>query len=95
MSGAVVRDLSEVWAEPEWLQRYRTRALRAFEALPLPEPTEEAWRRTPPEWLFRGDLLPAVEKAGTGSLPPEVTDALAVEVDRSGTVVNGNGAPLL
>ncbi|MDR5710381.1 MAG: Fe-S cluster assembly protein SufD, partial [Armatimonadota bacterium] len=43
----------------------------------------------------RGDLLPAVEKAGTGSLPPEVTDALAVEVDRSGTVVNGNGAPLL
>ncbi|MCS7174042.1 MAG: Fe-S cluster assembly protein SufD [Armatimonadetes bacterium] len=95
MSEAVTRALSDAWAEPGWMRRYRARALNMFEALPLPGSTEEAWRRTPAEWLLQEELLPAVEEAGTGSLPREVTDALAVEEDRSGAVVNRNGAPLL
>jgi Fe-S cluster assembly protein SufD len=95
MSETVVHTLSEVWAEPGWLRGRRARALRAFEALSLPAPTEEAWRRTPPDWLFQEDLLPAVEEATRASLPPEAADALAVVVDRSGAVVNRNGAPLL
>ncbi len=94
MNRATIRALSAVWGEPAWLRAFRERALHKFENVPLPDPTEEAWRRTPPEWLAGEGLQPAVEEAGTGPLPPEVADTLAVEPDRSGVVVNRNGAPL-
>ncbi len=89
-----VQAFSRAWEEPEWMAHLRARALAAFEALPLPDPTEEAWRRTPPEWLSWEGLRPAVVASATGPLPVEAVEALAVVPDRSGAVVNGNGAPL-
>jgi len=39
--------------------------------------------------------VPAAESSGGGLLPAEVLDTLATEPDRSGAVVNRNGAPIL
>jgi Fe-S cluster assembly protein SufD len=90
-----LRAIARAWGEPGWLSQFRAQAWEAFVRLPLPEPTEEAWRRTPPEWFTWEGLVPAAEPSGAGPLPAEVLDALATEPDRSGAVVNRNGAPVL
>lgn len=87
--------ISRAWDEPRWLREFRVRAWEVFARLPPPEPTDEAWRRTPPEWFSWEGLVPAAEAPRRGMPPAAVSEALAVEPDRGGTVVNRNGVPLL
>src|SRR4051794_6292877 len=43
---ATIRRVSHAQGEPEWLLQRRLDALRAFEAMSMPDPREEEWRRT-------------------------------------------------
>jgi len=61
---AALRRLGELWGEPDWLQQRRREAWQLFRSLPLPSPTEEAWRRTPPERLRWDGLGLALQEAG-------------------------------
>ena len=56
-----VRELSQRLGEPDWLLQRRLDALRAYEAMSMPHPLDEAWRRTD---LSRVDFDEAL--AGTG-----------------------------
>jgi Fe-S cluster assembly protein SufD len=57
-----IRELSRRQDEPEWLLQRRLDALRAYEAMSLPNPLEEEWRRTD---LSRVDFDQAL--AGSGA----------------------------
>ncbi len=48
--------LSDGRAAPEFLQRYRSQAWEAFQALPMPAATDEAWRRTDIRGLRAGEF---------------------------------------
>jgi Fe-S cluster assembly protein SufD len=43
---ATIRELSHRHNEPEWLLERRLAALRAYEAMSMPDPLDEEWRRT-------------------------------------------------
>jgi Fe-S cluster assembly scaffold protein SufB len=45
-SADTVRAHSAARNEPAWMLEFRLDAWRQFEAMPWPEPTDEAWRRT-------------------------------------------------
>lgn len=45
-SEETVRAISAGRGEPEWMLERRLQAWRVFDALPWPQPTDEAWRRT-------------------------------------------------
>ncbi len=68
---ASLEALSRQLGEPGWALEARRAAQEAFAALPFPERTEEAWRRTPPE-LFNPQgrgivrLTPAFDLLGEG-----------------------------
>lgn len=61
---ATVERLAELWEGPEWLRRRRQQAWELFRSLPLPPPTHEAWRRTPPERLAWDGLGPVLQERG-------------------------------
>jgi Fe-S cluster assembly protein SufD len=61
ISEATVIALSQRLGEPEWLLQRRLDAWRAYEAMAMPNPIDEEWRRTD---LTRVDLDEAL--AGTG-----------------------------
>ena len=43
---ATIRELSQRHGEPAWLLERRLAALRAYDAMSMPDPMEEEWRRT-------------------------------------------------
>ena len=43
---ATIRELSQRQGEPAWLLERRLTALRAYDAMSMPDPMEEEWRRT-------------------------------------------------
>jgi Fe-S cluster assembly protein SufD len=92
---AALRDLGRAWREPGWMTESRLAALAAFERMTLPEPTDEAWRRTPPDSLGWDGLLPALGEAPDTGLPRNAQAALETESARAGAVLNRNGAPAL
>jgi Fe-S cluster assembly protein SufD len=92
---AALRDLGRVWREPGWMTESRFAALAAFDRLALPGPTDEAWRRTPPENLAWDGLRPASQEAAEVGFPREARQALETEPARAGAVLNRNGAPAL
>ncbi len=61
---ATIRSLSQGKDEPSWLLEKRLEALRAFEAMAMPNPLEEEWRRTD---LSRIDFDVALAGTGDGS----------------------------
>ncbi len=61
---ATIRSLSQSKGEPSWLLEKRLEALRAFEAMAMPNPLEEEWRRTD---LSRIDFDVALAGTGDGS----------------------------
>jgi Fe-S cluster assembly protein SufD len=61
---ATIRSLSQSKNEPSWLLEKRLEALRAFEAMSMPNPLEEEWRRTD---LSRIDFDAALTGTGDGS----------------------------
>lgn len=46
ISREAVAQLSERLQEPQWLREHRLRAWEVFEATPMPQSTDEEWRRT-------------------------------------------------
>jgi Fe-S cluster assembly protein SufD len=60
-----VRQLSQRNNEPEWLLQRRLDALRAYEAMAMPNPLEEEWRRTD---LSQVDFEGAIAATGAGSI---------------------------
>ena len=71
-----IRELSRRNNEPEWLLQRRLDAWRAFEAMAMPNPLEEEWRRTDISGL---DLEAALAAAGNGASELHA-DALAAGV---------------
>jgi Fe-S cluster assembly protein SufD len=61
---ATIRALSERHGEPAWLLEKRLEALRAYEAMSMPNPLEEEWRRTD---LSRIDFDAALAATGEGA----------------------------
>ena len=46
MTEATVREIASRHQEPDWLLERRLAALRAFDAMTMPDPRAEEWRRT-------------------------------------------------
>jgi len=59
-----VRQLSKRANEPRWLLQRRLAAWRAYEAMSMPNPLDEEWRRTDISGL---DLEAALAAAGNGA----------------------------
>jgi Fe-S cluster assembly protein SufD len=74
-----VRQLSQRHNEPDWLLQRRLDAWRAYEAMSMPNPLEEEWRRTD---LSRVDL----DEALAGTLP-QTTPLHAGDLPGAGGVV--------
>jgi Fe-S cluster assembly protein SufD len=75
-----VRALSAVRAEPAWMLEFRLQAWRTYEALPWPDPKDEAWRRTRLTGFDLADFRPLVTPAGR--TPKErLTKLLREELD--------------
>ena len=66
-----VRELSRRHAEPAWLLQRRLNAWRAFEAMAMPDPLAEEWRRTD---LSRFDLDEALAASGAAIAEVEAQD---------------------
>jgi Fe-S cluster assembly protein SufD len=74
-----IRDLSRRGSEPAWLLERRLAAWRAFEAMAMPDPLEEEWRRTDISGFdLEAALKPAIPAAGA-SLPSEFTNRDGLE----------------
>lgn len=91
-----VEALSTRQGEPPWLLRLRREALEAFLDTPLPDPTDEVWRRTDirqvPFHSF--DPLPG-ERAAVRArrhLPPALAPYLSARFRRAGLLVQVDGS---
>ena len=65
MTEAAVREIASRHREPEWLLERRLAAHRAFEAMALPDPRAEEWRRTD---ISRFDFAEALAHSGGASV---------------------------
>jgi Fe-S cluster assembly protein SufD len=88
MTEAAVREISQRHDEPEWLLERRLAALRAFEAMAMPDPRAEEWRRTDIsgfDW----------DEAMAQSVPENVRPQWGGSLDGNGAlvVVSGSGRP--
>ena len=66
-----VRERSREQDEPDWLSMRRLDAWRAFEAMAMPSPLEEEWRRTDVSAL---DLAAALQRPGVAKKPRRPRD---------------------
>jgi Fe-S cluster assembly protein SufD len=78
MTEAAVRAISERHQEPEWLLERRLAALRAFDAMAMPDPRAEEWRRTD---LSGFDFAEALAQTGTSSVERSGDAGKAVFID--------------
>jgi len=89
------RLLSDLYNEPDWMRQARQEAWASYAAMDLPDPKEEAWRRTDLR-AFPLDALRVVFSAreldGIYDLPPCWDYALAPVDQVSGVLVHCNGA---
>jgi Fe-S cluster assembly protein SufD len=75
---ATIRELSQRHGEPAWLLERRLAALRAYDAMAMPDPMEETWRRTDLSGFDLGAVVAATlddlvkEAANAGSIGLEV-----------------------
>ena len=65
ISEAAVREISGRRQEPDWLLERRLAALRAFEAMAMPDPRAEEWRRTD---ISRFDFTEALAQANVPAI---------------------------
>src|SRR5687767_14612195 len=85
-----IRSISEAASEPAWLRKRRLDAWRAFEAMAMPNPLEEEWRRTDISGLdLDAVLAPAKlrDSSRRSRLPRELTAA----ADFDGVVIQSDG----
>jgi len=79
-----VAELSRRKAEPDWVLQARLAAWETYEALPMPQRTDEEWRRTDLRGLKLDRLAPF---AGFGAQPNGDVSSLLAEGGRAGAVV--------
>lgn len=84
-----VEALSTRFDEPPWMREFRLQALAAYEQLPWPAPTDEAWRRTDPTAFDLTQITPFAE-APAGPLPAALQHALESAETRAGLLVQRN-----
>jgi Fe-S cluster assembly protein SufD len=85
---ARIRDLSQSHGEPDWLLQRRLDAWRAFEAMAMPNPLEEEWRRTD---ISRLDLDEALAGFGRKRAMKRVPRALNAGKGFAGLIVQSEG----
>jgi Fe-S cluster assembly protein SufD len=86
LTADTIRDRSRAKAEPEWLLKRRLDAWRAFEAMAMPSPLEEEWRRTDISAL---DVEAAL--ASGGVKPAKLPAALTDPAGFAGTIIQSDG----
>jgi len=97
LSAAAVEAVGERSGEPDWMRERRREAWRLYEALPLPDPASEAWRRTDISGLRLEELRVPLNGAGPEhekpeAAPPQVlAAALGAAEDRAGLLVQRDG----
>ena len=85
MTEAKVRELASRRKDPEWLLQRRLAALRVFEAMAMPDPREEEWRRT--------DISPFdFDQAMAQSVPENVRFQTEPSLDGNGSIVAVTGS---
>ena len=91
-SADTVRAHSAARNEPAWMLEFRLAAWRQFEAMPWPEPTDEAWRRTRLTGFDLKNFKPVATASGTvekGALPGLLQEELD-EMDSAASMVFEN-----
>lgn len=79
--------LSERRAEPAWMRERRLEAWGLYEAMPLPDPNADAWRRTDISGLQLDEVRPILDgqtRGGGEAWPRWVQEALAGAGERRG-----------
>lgn len=84
-----VEALSSHFDEPRWMREFRLSAFAAYEQLPWPAPTDEAWRRTDPKVFDLARVTPFVE-APSGPLPEVLAQASDPRQSRGGLLIQRN-----
>lgn len=84
-SRETVEELSAARGEPDWLRDRRLRAWEVYEALPMPTPRDEAWRRTNLSRLKLAALQPLQGASGA-----EVESPLGLDGATGGRLTHDN-----
>ncbi len=92
ISREAVEAISARTGEPVWMREQRLAAWGLYESLPLPDPTQEEWRRTDISGLRLDGLRALVDGTGpvAAALPPRAA-ALAGGEERAGLLVQRDG----
>lgn len=96
LDAGAVEALGAVYAEPAWMREARRAAWQQYEALPLPDPKAEAWRRVPVKQFPLDNQRVVVAPRPVGDLeglPPCWLAPLAPEEQVAGLLVHYNSAP--
>jgi len=87
-----VERISELKNEPAWMRDWRLAAFDAYEKMPLPNRSEEEWRRTDVSKLQLEGYLPFAQNGrGLDALPADLRPA-ADASERAGLLVQHNSA---
>ena len=92
-SEETVRQASALRDEPSWMLDFRLQAWQAFESLPWPKPTDEAWRRTRLTGFDLENFTPFAIPDGIVrryDLEPDLIDALD-EMESSASLIYQDG----
>jgi len=95
-SEETVRQASALRDEPSWMLDFRLQAWQAFESLPWPKPTDEAWRRTRLTGFKLENFTPFAIPDGIVrryDLEPDLIDALD-EMESSASLIYRDGGVL-
>jgi Fe-S cluster assembly protein SufD len=95
-SREAVEELSHRRNEPDWLLKKRLEAWETYEQIPMPQRTDEEWRRTDIRDIPIDDVAPftsfSPRVASRGELPESVRAALEAAGDLSGVVVQNDSS---
>lgn len=95
LTRSAVEAISDFQAEPAWMREVRLSAFDTFEALPMPIPKDEEWRRTDIRGLRLESVVPfavpASRVASVEGLSPEIRSDLAAGDQVAGLLVQRDG----
>jgi len=99
LSREAVEALSRARSEPAWMLDRRLDAWARYESTPLPDATQELWRRTPPGLFSLPEAAARANgwaRTGTSPRPPRglATRLGRSEVERGAVIVRREGEPL-
>jgi Fe-S cluster assembly protein SufD len=94
LSKLEVQALSKALKDTEWYARQRLAALKAYQGLPMPGMTEEAWRRTDIRTFKWDQVRPPMPTARPGKPVPASLLKPLVGNERGGLLVVADGRPV-